>query len=123
MLHRSLRSALPFVLFLSACVGPPAPDVEICRDVISRVCAQPVCTSAAVQLNLPTMDCEATLQTRTTCADVNFTFTSPTRNRFLECRLPLVRESTTVGAKPSCDNVDESFRNCPDLVRFLGGTP
>jgi hypothetical protein len=123
MLHRSVRALLPVLLFLCACVGPDAPDVEICRDVITRVCAEPVCSSAAVKLNLPAMDCVAALQARTGCADVAFTFTSPTRARFLDCRLPLVRESATVGAKPSCEYLDESIRNCPDLVSFLGGTP
>jgi len=123
MLYRSVRAALSVLWLVSGCVGPPAPDVEICRDIIARVCAQPVCAAVAVKLDLPAMGCETTLQARTTCDDVAFTFTAPGRSRILECRLPLVRESTTVGAKPSCENLDESIRNCPDLVRFLGGTP
>ena len=119
-----VRAALPLLLSLSACVGPPAPDPELCRDVIERVCAsRSGCSPATTRLNLPAEDCVATLATRAGCDAAEFTFTTPSRDRVLECRLPLVRESTTRGAAPSCDYVDETLRLCPDLVTFLGGTP
>lgn len=122
MLHRSVR---PFAFFflLAGCVGPPAPDAELCRDVIVRLCAEPPCVSAATRLALPAMDCEATLEARAGCGATDFAFTTPTRERVLECRLPLVRESPDRSAHPSCEYVDETVRNCPDLVVFLGGTP
>lgn len=123
MLHRSVRVAAILPLVLLSCVGPPAPDVELCRDVITRLCLDPVCPSAAARLNLPAMGCQAELETRTGCSSTDFQFTSPTRDQVLACRLPLVRESNQRQAKPSCENVDETIRNCPDLVIFLGGTP
>ena len=49
--------------------------------------------------------------------------TSPSRARVLECRLPLVRAGETIDVHPACDDVDETVRVCPDVVRFLGGTP
>lgn len=110
-------------LVLMACVGPPAPDVEICRDVIARVCAPPMCTEAIDRLSLPDAGCQTTLEQRTGCRSESFAFTSPTREEVLSCRLPLVRESSMLGTKPDCLYVDESLRACPDLVRFLRGTP
>ena len=116
-------AALPIFLLLASCVGPPAPDYEICRDIITRVCAEPQCPNATTRLNLPAMDCAATLEARSGCNDSAFTFTSPTRDQVLTCRLPLVRESTDRAAHPSCEYVDEMIRNCPDVVVFLGGNP
>ncbi len=118
-----MRAAAPVLFLLCACVGPPAPDVEICRDIIARVCLEPVCGSVAAKLSLPVMGCETDLQARTGCGDGEFAFTTPSRNRVLDCRLPMVRESTTRQTHPSCEYIDESLRNCPDLVKFLGGTP
>lgn len=123
MLHRSVRVAAILSLLLLSCVGPPAPDVEICRDVINRLCLDPQCPTATARLNLPVMGCQVELETRTGCGASDFVFTSPTRDQVLACRLPLVRESNERQAKPSCEYVDETIRNCPDLVRFLGGTP
>lgn len=124
MLHRLVRAAALLVaVMLPACVGPPAPDAELCRDVIARLCAEPACPSAQVRLALPESACLAQLEQRTGCDDANFTFTTPTRARVLECRLPLVRESDARSAHPSCDFVDETLRICPDLVTFLGGRP
>lgn len=123
MLHRSVRVAAFLPVFFLSCVGPPAPDHELCRDVIGRLCAQPVCSTALLRLNLPDTSCEAALEARTGCGSPDFTFSTPTRARVLECRLPLVRESNNRAAKPACDYVDETLRNCPDLVVFLGGTP
>lgn len=118
-----VRVAL-LLLSLSACVGPPAPDSELCRDVIERVCAsRSGCSIAATRLDLPAEDCVATMAARTGCDVADFAFSSPSRDRVLECRLPLVRETTTRGAAPSCDFIDETFRLCPDLVTFFGGKP
>ncbi len=97
--------------------------MEICRDVITRLCLGPVCPSTATKLGVTDMACEATLLTRTGCDRTEFAFTAPDRPRVLDCRLPLVRESTSKLVKASCENVDESFRNCPDLISFLGGLP
>jgi hypothetical protein len=111
------------MVLLSACVGPPAPDVEICRDVIERFCAEPQCSTAALRLGLPSKDCVATLEQRAGCDQPGFQFTTPSRDRVLDCRLPLVRETSTRGATPSCEYAEETMRNCPDLTVFLGGTP
>lgn len=123
MLHRSVRAAAIFPLLLLSCVGPPAPDSELCRDVIARLCLEPVCVTAATRLNLPTEGCATELEARTGCASADFQFTTPSREQVLNCRLPLVRESAQRSAKPSCEYVDETIRNCPDLVLFLGGNP
>jgi hypothetical protein len=72
---------------------------------------------------LPELDCAAALEARTGCDSADFEFSTPSRNRVIDCRLPLVRESDARAAKPSCDNVDETLRNCPDLITFLGGRP
>ncbi|MFO0597899.1 MAG: hypothetical protein U0228_21535 [Myxococcaceae bacterium] len=113
---------------LTSCTGPAAPDAELCKDVIERFCAQPRCGSATLTLNLPDTDCEATVEARTGCASPDFTFPAPgfdnlTRSRVIDCRLPLVRDSTARFTAPRCEYADETMRNCPDLVRFLGGTP
>lgn len=125
MLHRSVRPAVLFLLpmLLTACVGPPAPDAELCRDVIARLCGARVCSTVQARLTPPDTGCEQELERRSGCDDAAFEFTSPTRARVLECRLPLVRESDDRAAIPSCDFVDESLRVCPDLVSLLGGKP
>ena len=123
MLQRSVRAAAFACLFLLSCVGPPAPDAELCRDVIARLCAQPYCVTATTRLGLPAEGCEAELEARTGCNTADFAFTSPSRAEVLSCRLPLVRESDLRSAHPSCEFVDETLRNCSDLVVFLGGTP
>lgn len=123
MLHglRVRAFILGTVVLCSACVGPDAPDVEVCRDVIGRFCLPPYCAGPQSRLNLPDMDCEATLRARTGCDKEDFTFSTPDRERVLACRVPLVRQSTNRSAKPDCDYADEALRNCPDLVTFLGG--
>ncbi|MFT3714114.1 MAG: hypothetical protein QM817_41155 [Archangium sp.] len=114
---------LLFLVVFSSCTGPAAPDDELCRDVIERVCAANMCTAAAAQFMLPAEDCVSTVATRTGCNELTFTFTEPlTRARWLDCRLPLVRESEIRSAAPRCEYVDESVRNCPDLVTFLRGS-
>lgn len=102
------------------CEGPAAPDPAICRDYIHRVCIAPVC--AQVTPLVPTgQSCEAVLQTNSGCISEEFTFTTPTRDRFLSCRLALLRASANVEAHPDCDDVAESFEFCPDVVRLLKG--
>ena len=91
--------------------------------MIARFCAEPTCITAQTRLNLPTMECAATLEARTGCASPEFSFTSPTRLEVLTCRLPLVRESAMRDAHPPCEYVDETIRNCPNVVLFLGGNP
>lgn len=109
------------LLLLASCAGQPAPDSELCRDLAERVCSMPPCGSATLQLNLPTDDCVNTVVVRAGCADPAFAFTTPSRERILDCRLPLVRESDARGAHPRCEYVDEALRNCPDLATFLRG--
>ncbi len=95
--------------------------MEVCRDVIDRLCIEP-CSGASLRLSLPETGCAEALRARTGCDADGFTFSSPDRARVLECRLPLVRESDQRLAVPSCSLVDEALTTCPDLVTFLGGT-
>lgn len=125
ILHGALRS-LCLVLAcapLLGCVGSPAPDAALCRDVIHRLCHAPRC--AVVDAAFPyEAQCEESLQTRSGCAAEDFSFTTPSRARVLECRLPLVRVGTGVEQKPSCDDVAETIERCDDLVLFLNeGAP
>ena len=108
---------------LAACTGPEAPDVDVCRDLIDRLCAAPVCSSVGTAFQVGDDGCVARLRAQSGCGDDGFAFTQPTRSRALECRLPLVRSSSAQGAHPDCLDVDETLRICPDLVSFLGGTP
>ena len=108
---------------LAGCVGAPAPDAALCRDVIHRLCHEPRC--AVVDAAFPDGNsCEESLITRSGCAAEDFTFTTPSRARVLECRLPLVRAGTGVDQRPGCDDVAECLERCDDLTRFLnGGAP
>ncbi len=113
---------IPAVLFSVAlgCAGPPAPDGAVCRDVIHRLCLTPVC--AQVQGLIPTgQACEQHLQTKSGCITDEFEFTSPTRDKFLRCRLTLLRASENVEAHPACEDVVDFFDTCPDVVRLLQG--
>jgi hypothetical protein len=110
-----------FLLPFLACAGPPAPDVELCHDVITRLCLGPVCDVAKSALTVDETTCEETLTTRTGCGLDGFAFKVPSRERFLECRQPLVRTSTSRLTKPGCDEVGEALSTCPDLVLFLKG--
>ncbi len=116
--------AVFWVLILNGCGGPPAADVDICRDVIARVCGLPVCSVVATGLSVADADCTAQLLARTGCGSEQFAFVSPLRTRVLDCRLPLVRDAPSVADRSSCESIEESFLNCPDLVTFLSmGTP
>ncbi|HEX4622321.1 MAG TPA: hypothetical protein VH208_12205 [Myxococcaceae bacterium] len=114
-MKRSLAAAW---LLAAACNGPPAPDAAVCQDFIHRICIQPLCP--AVTNNVPlTGDCEQTLLAQTGCASDAFTFTSPDRNRFLACRLPLLRAGSSSDTPPNCDDVQDIVTTCPDVIRFL----
>lgn len=120
---RSLLLALVSGL-AAGCTGPEAPDAVLCRDVVTRLCLGPVCASAASALSVTADDCEATLLSRTGCGVDSFSFSTPDRARFLECRRPLVRASDSTYVKAPCPDVDELFATCPDVTTFLkGGQP
>ena len=116
---RFLRLLLLFAP-LAACLGSPAPDVALCRDVIHRLCHAPRCAVADAAFAYGD-SCEESLLTRSGCAAEDFTFAVPSRARVLECRLPLVRAGSEVDQKPSCDDVTEVIERCDDLVGFLNG--
>lgn len=104
---------------LCACSGPPAPDAALCEDVIIRMCLARSCPGVDEAL-APGGDCQATVLARTGCDAQDFAFTTPSRDRVLTCRLPLVRRSTSPEKAPTCDEVAEVQSDCPDLIQFLG---
>ncbi|GMU60499.1 MAG: hypothetical protein AMXMBFR34_22620 [Myxococcaceae bacterium] len=108
-------------LVAAGCYGPPAPDVAICRDIITRLCIGPVCTSTQAALNVPEDGCETELLARTGCGSEEFAFTTPERPRVLQCRKPLIRVSASTYVKAPCPDVDEMFATCPDMTAFLNG--
>lgn len=116
---------VPWVLLVSllGCTGPEAPDAALCRDVVLRLCQGPVCEAATQKLALDGGACEATLLARTGCGSDTFAFTSPTRAQVLDCRVPLVRQGISQQVKSACADVAETLSDCPELVRFFGGTP
>lgn len=75
----------------------------------------------------PAKDCLADLTQRVGCANDEFTWGEagrPTRERILDCRLPLIRSGDDVTRAPRCEEVEETFDRCPDIERlFDGGTP
>ncbi len=93
----------------------------MCQDLVTRLCRQPVC-EAVTQTLAPGEACRETLLARTGCGDADFTFSTPSRGRFLECRAPLLRLSERVDVPPRCEDVSEAFSACPDLVAFLKGS-
>lgn len=108
-----------FLLVLSGCQGPTAPDPALCRDVIHRLCIPQVC--APIEPLFTAGTCESTLQTRSGCSSEEFAFTTPTRDRFLNCRLMLLRAGGNSEDHPNCDDVAQLFDQCPDVARFLQG--
>lgn len=118
-----LRFLLPFGLMggLVVCVGPAAPDPDLCRDTIHRLCLPPVCADVTGRVAVDAGTCEETLLTRTGCGSDGFKFVTPTRERFIECRVPLVRAGVERDTAPDCNDVLDAFNACPDLVHFLGG--
>ncbi len=107
-------------MVLGACVGPAAPDAAVCRDVVVRLCLNPVCGLVTSQLNVGA-DCAASLTQRLGCDAEDFAFTVPTRDRWLECRIPLVRDGASQLTHPACENVAEVLASCPDIERALKG--
>lgn len=108
------------MLVLAGCQGPDAPDPVVCRDYIHRVCIAPVCANVVPFFTSP-MGCENTLQTKSGCIGDDFVFTAPTRDRFLSCRIALLRAGGNAEAHPNCDDVAEAFDRCPDVVRMIQG--
>jgi hypothetical protein len=111
---------IPLALVL-ACTGPAAPDASLCQDVITRMCLARTCTGVNEQLSLGAQECQSTLLERTGCGADEFSFSEPSRERILRCRLPLVRLSTELNQAPDCIDVDEVVEDCPDVIDFLGG--
>ena len=69
----------------------------------------------------PGDECQASLLERTGCGAEEFTFSEPSRERILACRQPLVRRDTSPEKAPTCQEVAEVQRDCPDVLQFLGG--
>lgn len=114
--------ALGPLAFVLACTGPEAPDDALCQDVITRMCLARTCEGVNEALGLGSQDCQATLLGRTGCWAEDFTFSEPSRERILHCRLPLVSQSTDPGRAPACEDVAQVMQTCPDVIDFLGGS-
>jgi hypothetical protein len=114
------KSVLWTAAFLLACSGPPAPDPALCEDVVIRLCLARSCPGVNEAL-APGAACQDTLLERTGCGEDAFTFSTPSRERVLTCRQPLVRRDTSPGKAPTCQEVAEVQRDCPDVIEFLGG--
>jgi hypothetical protein len=115
-----VRRLAPLLLLSLSCAGPAADDADVCQDLVSRLCAQPVCESVTQTL-VPGESCSEELLRRTGCGSVDFQFSTPSRARFLECRAPLLRLSDRTDVHPACEDVTEALSACPDLVAFLRG--
>ncbi|AEI62507.1 hypothetical protein [Corallococcus macrosporus] len=104
---------------LTACSGPDAPDAAVCRDVVVRLCqAAAVCPGVAVQLDLG-LACDASLLQRTGCEGEAFAFTSPTRERVLACREPLLSWGMSTDLPPACGDATRFLTECPDVAGFF----
>jgi hypothetical protein len=119
-----LLSAL--LVVATACHGPAASDAALCTDLSTRLCATPVCPVVTERLK-PGKDCLADLSARAGCDAESFTWGdngTPSRDRILDCRLPLIRSGDDVSRAPRCEEVEETFDRCPDIATlFDGGTP
>ncbi|MFP2907155.1 hypothetical protein ACLESD_19320 [Pyxidicoccus sp. 3LFB2] len=111
---RYLRVLGPLVC-LSACSGPAAPDAAVCQDVVTRLCQTASCPGVGAQL-APGLDCQFSLQERSGCGAEEFTFTSPSRERFLDCRELLLRNGTSTERPPACEDVARFFVQCGDVA-------
>lgn len=107
---------------VAGCSGPPAPDVLVCRDVIHRLCLEPLCGQVTFRLGVGG-SCESALEQRTGCAADDFAFTAPPRERVLECRLPLLRAGIDPERHPDCADVGETLDLCTDVAQWLGAAP
>jgi hypothetical protein len=103
-----------------SCNGGPAPDGALCRDTIHRLCNSPRCSSTSV-LSIPDTGCEQVLQQRTGCDQESFEFTTPARDRFIECRAPLTRAGNSSDTHPDCIDVDTMLTECLDVTHFFQG--
>jgi len=72
----------------AGCYGPPAPDAVVCRDLITRLCLGPVCTSAQAALDVPDAGCETELLARTGCGSDEFFSSCPDMATFLNGSKP-----------------------------------
>jgi hypothetical protein len=107
----------------AGCSGPPAPDGEICKDVIHRLCLPELCPAAVVALGVGA-NCEADLLARTRCYADDYAFPeSLGRERVLDCRRPLLREGLELERHPACQDVADVMDFCPDVVAWLTETP
>ena len=122
MRRRTLLSCALAAIAVGAigCSGPEAPDAAVCRDVIHRLCHAPRCPSVDDVL-APGDDCEGTLLERSGCSDDAFVFTTPDRQRFLECRGTLVHSGTDPEAAPACTDVDAMLNECGEVASLLKG--
>jgi len=112
---------LPGWLLGAGCVGAPAPDADLCRDLITRLCAAPTrCPGVDAQLSV-TDSCEDTLLTRSGCSNDGFTFSSPNRAEWLECRAIVVRSGIGREVLPECVDVSQMLTQCPGVVTLLKG--
>ena len=119
---RRVRASVA-LLCLVGCSGPAAPDAAVCRDVVTRLCTEPLCEPVATSFGVDGGPCEATLLQRSGCHDDGFMFSTPSRAEFLDCRIPLLRQGPSQKIHPACADVAEVFLVCPQVVRFFGGTP
>jgi hypothetical protein len=87
------------------------------------MCQARGCAGLNEQLALGDQDCQATLLQRTGCGEEEqeFTFSEPSRERFITCRQPLVKRSTDPGKAPTCEEVSTVVKDCPDVIEFLKG--
>jgi len=113
------------VLVTVACQGPEATDVALCRDYVHRICLPDICP-AVVPIFTAGTDCETDLLAKSGCSSDNFTFSTPSRDTFLNCRLAVIRAGDNVEQHPDCDDVSESFTTCPQVEAMFsvdGGSP
>lgn len=111
------------LLLASACQGPQADDAAICNDVIRRVCSSPLCDGLNERLALGGNGCVDVVTARAGCNAEGFAWGDndrPSRDRVLECRLPLIRSGDSVTNAPACTDIDEMFDRCADIERLLG---
>lgn len=103
----------------SACVGPPAPDSAVCADLIQRLCRVPSCDEVETTLGV-SGDCARTLLANTGCGSDAFRFTTPSRDRVLACRGPLLSEGDGATDVATCSDAEQTL-SCQDLAAFLRG--
>ncbi len=109
---------------LVACSGPDAPDVAVCRDVITRLCQTSACPGVAERLP-GTEPCESALLARTGCDAEDFAFSAPSRGEVLSCREPLLSQGTSTERPPLCEDASRFLGECPAVADFFfgGGRP